>query len=242
MVRLQTRQGHLRKRALVGAGVVVSGFCAGVLVALPNAHTNLRSTLEQGPPLPLTQLPAMTVNPRTWVSITVPAKEVTAGSSTKMLPPPVKDPYADFVKEDANDDENPHHIFMTQAEKDRGAVATWKTGAEADKVEEDNEDDNSERYRTTITVNPLDARRGAYVRYVQGGPPGVQESDAAKASARAAAEKAKEEAALDDEPLLRPPKIGCTNRNPLGLDPPPCVIAPAEKKDGVFEDDDDVYN
>jgi hypothetical protein len=214
-------------------------LCAGVLVALPGADN--RTALE-GPPLPLTQLPAMTVNPRAWVSVTVPGKEVKWGSSTEMLQPPVKDPYADFDKEDANDDENPHHIFMTQAEKDRGAVATWKKGAEADKVEEDDEDDNSERYSTKVTVNPLDARRGAYVRYVQGSPLGVEETDAAKAAARAAADKAREEAELDEEPLLRPPKIGCTDRNPLGLDPPPCAIAPAEQQDGSFEEDDDVYD
>jgi len=53
---------------------------------------------------------------------------------------------------------------------------------------------------------------------------------------------ADEEAALDAEPLLRPPKIGCSNKNPLGLKPPPCEVTEAAHKDGVFEDDDDVWD
>lgn len=93
-------------------------------------------------------------------------------------------------------------------------------------------------------VSPRDARVGAYVRYTMGGPPDAAQSDAAKAAEEAAKAKAAEDAALDAEPLLRPPKINCSDRNPLGLKPPPCNIAPAAQKEGdVFDaDGDDVYD
>jgi len=224
-----------------------SALCAVALVSLhavstPHGFVELRA----GPPIPLdhfTQLPAQTVQPRSWVSVTVPAKEVQYGSSTEMLPPPEKDPYADFDAVDPNDNENPHHIFMSADEAARGAVATWKTGAEAGADEwADDEDDNSPRYGTTVKVNPRDARNGAYVRYVMGGPADAEQSDDAKAAAAAAKAKADAEAALDEEPLLRPPNIACSNKNPLGLKPPPCEVIEAAQKDGVFEDDDNDYD
>jgi hypothetical protein len=235
----------------VARAAAASALCAVALVALhsvttPHGFVDLGS---DGPPLSLSssssnrlsQLPAQTVQPRSWVTVTVPAKEVKYGSSAKMLPPPEKDPYADFDKEDADDDENPHHIFMSADEAARGAVATWKTGAEAGADEwDDDDDDNSPKYGTTVKVNPRDARTGAYVRYVMGGPPDAQQSDAAKAAEAAAEAKAAEEAALDAEPLLRPPKIACSDRNKLGLDPPPCAVAPAAPT--VEEEDDDVYD
>ena len=139
-----------RSSRALAASVIVSGLCAVLLVSLqslpaPHGYVALRS---EGPPLPLTVLGAMRVQPRSWVSVTVPPKETMFGSTAKMLPPPEKDPYASFDEADENDDENPHHIFMSQKEADRGAVATWKTGDEAGHDDfVDDEDDNSEQYR-----------------------------------------------------------------------------------------------
>ena len=191
---------------------------------------------------PVTQLGAMRVQPRSWVAVTVPPKETRFGSTAELLPPPPADPYAAFDAVDAEDDENPHHITFRDV-MGVGATGTWVRGAEAGADDfEDDDDDNAEQYRTTVTVSPKDARVGAYVRYTMGGPPDAAQSDAARAEQEAARAREAEEAELDAEPLLRPPKIKCSNANPLGLKPPPCEIAPAEHKDGVFEEDDDVYD
>merc|ERR1719263_731659 len=187
----------------------------------------------------LMQLQSKPVAPRSWVSVSANNNE---RGSVSIAEVPFGDKFAAFDTVE-DDGENPHHIFMTQREADRGAVARWKTGAEAGKVEfVDDEDDNSPKYGTTVRVSPKDARVGAYVRYTRGAPPGTVESDAAQAAQRAAQEQEAAEAALDAEPLLRPPKIVCSDRNALGLNPPPCAVAPAAQKDSVLEVEDNVYD
>ena len=252
----------------IAGGAVATGLCAVLLVALhalPAPHgfvavlqrdraipRGWHAGLARGAPqrllleplrgVPVTQLGAIRVQPRSWVSVTVPPKEAQFGSTAELLPPPPEDPYAAFDEVDAADDENPHHITFRDV-MGVGATATWIRGAEAGADGfEDDDDDNAERYRTTVTVSPKDARVGAYVRYTMGGPAGAAQSDAARAAEEAARAREAAEAALDAEPLLRPPKIKCSNANPLGLKPPPCEIAEVEHKDGEFEADDDVYD
>ncbi len=255
--------GEERRRPLraIAGGAVATGLCAVLMVSLhelPAPH-GFVATLQRDAPrgwpvrrdqaqllleplraVPVTQLGAMRVQPRSWVAVTVPPKETRFGSTAELLPPPPTDPYAAFDADD--DDENPHHITFRDV-LGVGATGTWIRGADvgADDFEDD-DDDNAELYRTTVTVSPKDARVGAYVRYTMGGPPDAAQSDAARAEQEAAQAREAAEAALDGEPLLRPPKVSCSNTNPLGLKPPPCEIAPADRKDEEFEVDDDVYD
>jgi len=115
---------HFRRMA--AGAVTVSGLCAVLLVSLHAMPVPHGYVLQEGPPLPLTQLPATTLQPRSWVSVTLPPKETMHGSSAAVLPPPSKDPYANFNTEDPADDENPHHIFMSQKEKDKGTYMYLK--------------------------------------------------------------------------------------------------------------------
>lgn len=169
------------------------------------------------------------VEARPWVTLTVPG-DTTYGENYVKVLDSTNDPYAS-LEDGSMGDENPHHIYMSQKEADRGAVATWKRGAAAgrdDSEDGDDDDDNAPKYSVTVSVNPVDARRGAYVRYTRGAPPGTLPSDAAKAAAGAEAAAAAKEADRDAEPLLRPVQVGCSDANPLGLDPPPCAVVPAK--------------
>ena len=185
---------------------------------------------------PVQQLGAMgtafpkSLQPRSWVSVTLTPKAAQFGGGTvKLLPPPQKDSYDEKI-------ETPlHHIT---ANPGRG-TATWKYGADAGKDDYEDKDDGSFNYNF-VTVSPKDARVGAYVRYVMGGPPGAVQSDAAKAAEAAAKAKAAAHAALDAEPLLRPTKIFCTtSQHSDGAKPPPCEVVQAVPD---LELDDDVYD
>ena len=173
------------------------------------------------------------IQPRSWVSVTLTPKSAQSGVTVELLPPPQKDPYRPAA--DAQIEIPLHHIT---ANPGRG-TATWKYGADAGKDDFEDKDDGSFNYNF-VTVSPKDARTGAYVRYIMGGPPGAVQSDAAKAAEAAAKSKAAANAALDAEPLLRPAKIFCTTaQHPDGAKPPPCEVVKAVPD---LEMDDDVYD
>jgi len=123
---MRHRMAAAHFRRMAAGAVTVSGLCAVLLVSLHAMPVPHGYVLQEGPPLPLTQLPATTLQPRSWVSVTLPPKETMHGSSAAVLPPPSKDPYANFNTEDPADDENPHHIFMSQKEKDKGTYMYLK--------------------------------------------------------------------------------------------------------------------
>jgi hypothetical protein len=174
------------------------------------------------------------LQPRSWVSVTLTPKAVQSGGGTaELLPPPQKDPYMPAAEE--NTEKPLHHIT---ANPGRG-TATWNYGADAGRDDFEDRDDGSFNYNF-VTVSPKDARTGAYVRYIMGGPPGAVQSDAAKAAEAAAKSKAAANAALDAEPLLRPTKIFCSAAShPDGAKPPPCEVVKAVPN---LEMDDDVYD
>lgn len=179
------------------------------------------------------QLGAKTLQPRSWVSITFAPKAAQSGATANMLPPPQKDPYLQDAEEKT---QKPfHHIT---ANPGRG-TANWKYGADVGKDDfEDN--DNDDFNYNFVTVSPKDARVGAYVRYVLGGPPGAVQSDAAMAAEAGAKAKAAADAALDAEPLLRPTKIFCSAaQHPDGAKPPPCEVVKAVPEVDMA---DDVYD
>ena len=104
----------------------------------------------------------------------------------------------------------------------------------------DDEDENSPKFGSTVSVSPKDARVGAYVRYVSGAPPGVAQSDDAKSAEDAAKQAANKEAARDpdrDEGAI----IAC-NLTPeqMALDPPPCKVFPS-KQTNEKEPEQDLY-
>ena len=238
------RLAEMGRRVNVAAGLAMSGLCMGVFVST-NWKPNVSSIAlrSEGPPLPLIQLPAINFKPRPWVHVSATAKEVDKGAQMTMKNAPkfgttaaIDQKPADGIESDAL----PHIFFVDKTKK--GATAIWKTGAEAGKDNfVDDEDENSPKFGSTVSVSPKDARVGAYVRYVSGAPPpGVAQSDDAKSAEDAAKQAAAKEAARDpnrDEGA----RIAC-NLTPeqMTLDPPPCKVFPS-KKTNEKEQEENLY-